>query len=248
MRLICLGAAALLAASAGTASAQSSRVELDHVYIVVQPGAEAEVAALRTAGFSVSREAMRHEGQGTASLAVVFQNMYLELLWVDSTVAVAADQSVDDYRRAEAWRATGASPFGVGLRKNADTVTLAAPAQRHYAEWMQQGTAIEIFTQPQEMDAFKLFVVPSYMALPAWIADVKERFPELLAHANGAARVTNVEVHGAARHRPSAVTMLPIPSFRFVESEAPLVTIEVDGGTRQTIVDFRPALPLLLRQ
>jgi hypothetical protein len=66
--------------------AQKPRVELDHVYIVVQPGAAAETAALRSAGLTVSSRVAKHDGQGTASVAVFFENAYLELIWVDTAV------------------------------------------------------------------------------------------------------------------------------------------------------------------
>lgn len=53
-------------------------VELDHVFIVVPARSGPEVAALRAAGFFIDTASTRHAGPGTASVAVFFENAYLE--------------------------------------------------------------------------------------------------------------------------------------------------------------------------
>jgi hypothetical protein len=52
-------------------AAQAQRVELDHVFIVVQPGAVAEIAALQSAGLTVASRMAKHPGQGTAGAALL---------------------------------------------------------------------------------------------------------------------------------------------------------------------------------
>jgi hypothetical protein len=52
-----VGALVLLCSAAiHDSRAQTPRVELDHVFIVVTPGAEAEIAALHAAGLTVASE------------------------------------------------------------------------------------------------------------------------------------------------------------------------------------------------
>jgi Glyoxalase-like domain len=88
---------------------QSPRVELDHVFVVVQPVAAAEIAALEAAGFTVGSRVAKHPGQGTASRAVLFENAYLKLIWVDSSVAIDAEHTnvAQWFRDAAAWRTSG---------------------------------------------------------------------------------------------------------------------------------------------
>ena len=95
-----------LAATPVRLAAQDPRVELDHVFITVQSGAEAEISALRSAGFTVDSTVSRHEGQGTASVAVMFGHAYLELIWLDPTVPVEPqhEETAQWFRGAEAWR------------------------------------------------------------------------------------------------------------------------------------------------
>ena len=227
---------------------QTPRVAVDHIFVVVQPGGIAEAAALREAGFTVSDRPTRHDGQGTASVSALFQNMYLELLWVDSTVSLSPDNSADaeHFRKAADWRSSGASPFGVGLRKSADSVTLGVPGKSYSAPWMKPGTAIELLRQnPYELD---LFVVPGHMSLPQWIGVMAEKHPALLLHANGVGEVSAVTVHGSAKHRPGALEVLRLPSFTFSESDTPLLELEFDRGRKDQTVDLRPLLPILIRR
>src|SRR5262247_3550791 len=94
--------------------AQSPVLELDHIYVVVQPPASRAAETLRHAGLVVDTTIVTHEGEGTASMAAFFDNGYLELLWVDPAVSVDTAHLKDlaDFRRAAAWRDSGASPFG----------------------------------------------------------------------------------------------------------------------------------------
>jgi hypothetical protein len=104
-----LGTIALivLAAAAVPATAQS-RIELDHVWIMVSPNAPERVA-LERAGFQISPDLNRHDGQGTASITVEFENAYLELMWPDSTVSVAPGLE----RAAEKFR----QPYALALQR-----------------------------------------------------------------------------------------------------------------------------------
>jgi Glyoxalase-like domain len=101
-----LGASALiLLASTASPSLAQSRIEFDHVWIVVSPNAP-ERAALERAGFQISPDINRHDGQGTASLTVEFDNSYLELIWPDSTVTVSPglERAAEKFRQRMLWR------------------------------------------------------------------------------------------------------------------------------------------------
>jgi hypothetical protein len=69
----------LLAAAAVPAMAQS-RIEFDHVWIMVSPDAP-ERAALEHPGFQITPDVNRHDAQGTASITVEFENAYVARLY-----------------------------------------------------------------------------------------------------------------------------------------------------------------------
>src|SRR5690242_11099595 len=58
------------------ASAPTHSLALDHVWFATRSGALAERAALERAGFRIAPDINRHDGQGTASITVEFENGY----------------------------------------------------------------------------------------------------------------------------------------------------------------------------
>jgi hypothetical protein len=230
-------------------AANAPRVELDHVFVVVQPGAAAEVAALQSAGLTVALRVATHPGEGTASRAVFFENAYLELIWVDSSVAIDAEHASEArrFRDAAAWRTSGHSPFGFGLRRlPGDTAALPVPVKRESAEWLKPGTAYELLRQPGDAFAADFFVVPSSRSVPNWIASLRERCPDMLQHPGGGRKITRVRVYGPAKQHPIAFRALLPKPVEMVRAAKPLLELELDNGVRGERVDLRPVLPLVV--
>jgi hypothetical protein len=164
---------------------------------------------------------------------------------VDSTVAVSpeAAESAAELRRAAAWRSTGVSPFGVGLRKLRGPDDYGVPVRRDSAPWMERGSAILLLRQPSEPAALDVFVVPPYLSVPAWIRQVETQSSPLLAHPNGARCLGRIEMHRPARHVPLAARTLSIPGFGVHEARDPLLVLELDDGRSDVVRDRRPPMP-----
>ena len=230
-------------------AAPAPRVELDHVFVVVQPGAAAEIKALQSAGLTVASRVAKHDGQGTASRAVLFENAYLELIWVDPSVAIDAEHAsaAQWFREAAAWRTSGHSPFGLGLRRlPGDTAVLPVPVKRDSAEWLEPGTAYELLRQPGDSLAAEFFVVPASRSVPNWIASVQERTPQLLQHPGGGHKITRLRVHGPVEQHPIAFRLLLPKPVEMVRTAKPLLELELDNGVRGERVDLSPVLPLIV--
>jgi hypothetical protein len=226
--------------------AQAPVLELDHFYLLVPPGGVAEAQALRNAGLVVDTTVLRHDGEGTASMAAFFENAYLELFWVDSVVAVdsAHRKDVEDFQRGTAWQRTGASPFGIGLHVlSGSTADLRVPVR------IDSTTDVTyvLLRQPAESLAAALFVMPGDRAVPSWIARSRNRKPNLFAHPMGGRRITGIVIHGPAEQRPSAAD-LDLRLIRFQPDSRTYAVIEFDGGREGETRDLRPALPLVLRR
>lgn len=231
------------------ALAQAPRVELDHVYIVVSPGAASEMAALQFAGLTVDATPTKHEGEGTTSVAVLFENAYLELIWIDSSVAVDPEHAATAqwFRDASAWRTNGHSPFGLGLRRvPGDTAALPVPVERESAPWLEPGAAYELLHQPADSLATDFFVVPALAAVPTWVPRVQAKAPELLRHAGGGRTISLVRLHGPENQQPTAFHVLRPGSVEMLRASAPLLELQLDKGARGQRLDLRPTLPLLV--
>lgn len=241
--LLCLGVTPVPIVS------QTPRVELDHVFITVQPGAVAEMAALRSAGLTVDSLVARHDGQGTASVGVMFENAYLELIWVDSLVSVEPEHAATAqwFRDAAAWHTSGNSPFGLGLRRMpGDTAALPVPVELEYAEWLEPGAAYELLRQPADSISADFFVVPPVSSLLTWITRLRERSPEMLEHPGGDHEITLARVHGPPEHEPSAFRVLRPGRVEMVRASEPLLELHLASRGRRERVDLRPVLPLVV--
>ena len=234
----------------GPLLAQAPVLELDHVYIVIQPPASPAAEALRRAGLTVDTTVNRHEGQGTASIAAFFDNAYLELLWIDPGIPVDSAHRVDfdDFTRAARWPTSGASPFGVGLHfLTGASADLPVPARPLPAPHLGPTAFYLLLRQPQESLAADLFIMPAPAAVPSWISRYRDRRPDLFTHPSGARRVTRVVLHGSQANRPRAAD-LALEPVTFEPADTPYIMVEFDAGIQGRVWDLRPALPLVLHR
>jgi hypothetical protein len=192
----------------------------------------------------------RHDGEGTSSMAAFFENAYLELLWVDSSLALDSAHQTDaaDFRRAAAWPQTGASPFGLGLHFQTGTLAeLRIPVELDPIPDSHPPAYYVLLRQPSESLATDLFIMPADRAVTSWLTRYRTRRPDLFAHPLGVQRITRLVVRGPQPQRPGAAA-LDLRPVQFEEAAEPLLLLEFDGGQAGEAWDLRPALPLILRR
>jgi hypothetical protein len=226
----------------------TSPLTLDHVFVLVPPGASAARAALSNAGVTVDTAVSQHRGAGTASVSVRFENAYLELLWVDSSVTVVPEliARVDRYRAGTWGTGSVASPFGLGLRRAPKAPdSLPVPSRRYSAEWMTPGTWIDVIIPPVDsLPSPRVFVVPRDMGFDAWR---RYEAPELFRHPAGIRSLTSIRLvvpSGAWAELPPGFPV--VPGLTVAPGEEHIAELTLDGGREGRRVDLRPALPLVL--
>jgi hypothetical protein len=235
--------AAAPSSTPATAHPDAQPLLLDHVWIAVTPGAP-ERALLEEVGFRIAPTVNHHAGQGTSSVTVELGDEFLELIYPDDAVSVSPGLEVaaEKFRNKSAWRETGFSPFGIGVRR-----TAAAPASFPFetwkvtADWMPAGAAIEMLTPKEMPRAPSLFIPPPH---PGEVID-----PALSLHPNGARHLTAVRVVA-----PSADALPPAARYlgacrvaAFDLGPEWLVEVTLDDGKQRVQRDLRPELPLILR-
>ena len=226
-------------------------LELDHVFVWVTKGAP-EAQALQQAGLQLQPDTHPHTGQGTASKIFIFENVYLELIWIEDEQAAtknAARSGIDMLRRSR-WKQTGASPFGVGLhRKSAESGELPFPVRLYWAEWMKPDTTIEFAQTVSNATEPMYFVLPDYISIgsPAVQARLKETVKSS-PHQLGVSRLTDLRIITTSNRLTSTSEMLTRGGVVKVErGSAPLAQLTFDGGRQGKSVDLRPGLPLVLK-
>jgi len=240
--------------SIGSAFAAAPPLTLSHCWIVVTTGAP-ERTALEKAGFRIAPTVNRHDGQGTASVTVELLNGFLELIYPDPTVPVsrALQAGAEKFRLKSAWRQTGYSPIGIVFdRTPATPEQLPFATWRISADWMEQGTFIEMMT-PKEMPKAVSLSISSHAT------STRESENEMLArdpvqgamflHPNGARRLTELRVVA-----PSADGFPPAASYiaghgllKFDVGRHWLLDVTLDNSKQGVTKNLEPDLPMVIR-
>jgi hypothetical protein len=222
-------------------------LQLDHVLVWVTKGAP-EAKVLENAGLQILDGTHQHTAQGTASKVFLFENLYLELIWIDDEEAAAknaARTGIDMTARAQ-WRRTGASPFGVGLhRPFGQNSAIPFPVTQYWAEWMRPKTRIEFAETVTNKSEPMFFVVPDYISIgnPARQESLKTS-----KHRLGVSRLSNLKILTTGPKLTPTSKLLSKSGIMKVErGKAPLLELTFDGGGQKKSIDLRPQLPIVLR-
>jgi hypothetical protein len=218
----------------------ASVLSLSHAWIVVPTGAPQRVA-LEKAGFRIDPTVNRHDGQGTASITIEFENGFLELIYPDPAVPVseALKAGAEKFRLKSEWRTNGYSPIGIVFDRTAATPeAFPFSTWKISADWMEKGTFIEMLT-PREM--------PKAVSLS--ISSHAGRGSATVSHPNGTRRLTAMRVVAPAADRlpPAAQYIASQGLMRFDIGTEWLLDVTLDGARQRITKDFRPDLPLVVR-
>jgi hypothetical protein len=235
-------------ATAAVSATAASKLEFDHVWIMVSPNAP-ERAALVRAGLQISPDVNRHTGQGTASITVEFQNAFLELMWPDSTVPVAPglERVAEKFKQRMLWRTSGWCPIGIGFHRTTQAAdeTWPFPTWSTTAPWLPAGSAHVMLTPRDDTQSPSLFISPRTLE----DAHAQEVRASLYHHSMGVQRVTSIRLISPNTYQPieSLTYLQELHVIDLGRGEEWLVELTFDGGKNNKSQDLRPSLPLVLR-
>lgn len=200
-------------------------LRIDHVFCFVEPGFPEE-DELREAGFTVDfgRE---HPGQGTRNRLVLFDNAYLELIWVSDQAE--AEQNVLRLDR----RAFGPCPFGIGLQGR-----IADPLRRHMWPYELPGLpgGLWIYEPSTELDGPLVFVLErDTVSFPR----DRDFPPALFQHPAGARCIEQITVAGPEL---GSLDLAPIRGLMLEQAPRWSMRLRLDGSGSWRSADGRLAL------
>lgn len=219
-------------------------IELDHAFVLTAPGAP--VADRLVALGLVEGSPNTHPGMGTANRRFFFTNKMLELLFVVDEAETRSEPIVP----ARIWersrsRETGASPFGLCLRR-----TAGAGEPLPFETWSfrppfvgpNRDLPAAVGTAPEEP-----FVFVTSSAIPPSDYPPDRRQP--IDHPAGLRSVTDVRVtvRGVTNFSepPRALERLGIAAFQ--PGPEHLLELTFDQAAQGRSADLRPELPVVLR-
>jgi hypothetical protein len=230
---------ALLFQGAGTVQTdKGDGFELDHFFVAVA-GPEVGSKALEDAGFQLS-PSNPHPGQGTESQGILFENAYLELIWLTSAED-AASPPIQRTRLLERMQGSaGTCPFGIGLRPEAEgEANLPFDTWEYRPPYLPEGLFFMMGANSTQLSEPLTFFMP-------WL-----RGPGIppQSHPNGAKRVTRLELvmkeEVPESETLSALSRAGVASF--IAGPAYLMKVELDEGRAGRALDLRPEVPLLIQ-
>jgi len=211
------------------------RLEIDHVFMFIEPGGP-EIEALKRLGL---RETYRraHPGQGTANVCFAFDNLYLELLWLTNE-AEARNPAIERTRLWERsqWRRLGTCPFGIAVR--GDLASAGVPVWDYRPPYLPPDMGIAVATDSDDPMQPMLFVSPGREAPRDWPAERRAR----LQRDAGWGEARGLVLRLAAGVAPSAalVSLAAASGLTLQQGEAPAYGLTlnlagVDGSVASTL-------------
>jgi len=213
-------------------------LEIDHFFVAVS-GPESGSAELDAAGFQAG-PSNAHPGQGTASRGILFENAYLEMIWLTDRAEADSPQIKRTRLGVRADPPSGSCPFGIGLRRKGEQdVVLPFETWAYRPPYLPEGMSFQMSASSDQLGEPLVFFLP-WLSAPAWPA------PD---HGNGARRVTGLEIvleeQVLDSETISAFSGIDLVSFR--TGAAYFMDVELDRAESGHSLDLRPGVPLRIR-
>ncbi len=141
---------------------------IDHIFMLVEEDAP-EIAHLPTLGL-VETYRRVHLGQGTRNICYCFDNLYLEMLWVDNPEAARSPAIARTglYERS-LWRSNGTCPFGIAWRRSSIQPNASKPSTWAYEPpYLPPGMSIAVATDSDDPRQPMMFELPGSMPPLEW--------------------------------------------------------------------------------
>jgi hypothetical protein len=214
-------------------------IELDHFFILTQPGAPAgdRLVALGL----IEGTPNVHPGQGTANRRFFFANAMLELIYIrdgDEAAAGAAGR----LKLIERSRSAAASPFGLVFRSTASPTLSPAvppfPGWRYAADYLPDGSHFHIGENADRLDEPLCIVLPA--DFPARSHQPAPRDPFTT--------IDSIRISVPAMHSsPVLAAVSGVGPLSIATGERPLMELRFNESAAGQEKDLRPQLPLIIR-
>lgn len=212
---------------------------LDHLSMLVSANAP-EAQTLTALGLHDSGRVVPQGALGLSSRFFYFHNTYLELFWVHDLIA--AETSLNplgvEVQVRQAWRETGACPFGVMLQRQSTTpASLPFPTHPLHVQRLGQEIVFEFSAERWREPYYA--VVPDVLGFKASTVQPP--------HALGMKKLTQAKLVTQAENLSATAQLLVQAQVVVIElGQEPVMELTFDDGQQGQRLDVRPTLPLVL--
>jgi hypothetical protein len=218
---------------------RNSLLEIDHFFICVESAIAA--STLADLGLTSTVDVLRRPQQGTASRSIFFENIYLEMVWVEDAAAAqryALESGINFQSRAH----NSSSPFGIVMRQSLEMSHRPFDLLPHQ-QTADYSSALVNFASanlqsPQEP---LCFVVPDAVSLLSLLDRTSPIHQRLLDHEAGLKRLTQAKVTvDPTEQWTDSIRLLQQEQVIEVEpGRIPVLELSFDDRVQQKTIDLR---------
>jgi hypothetical protein len=140
-------------------------MEIDHVFMLVS----ADSPIIHSTGLIETYRRL-HQGQGTQNICFCFENLFLEMLWVNNQ-AEATREAIGRtklYERSKWLQDPTVNPFGIAWRKNQQPSQAEVPTWDFAPPYLPLGLVIPVATDSDDLSQPMMFQSPGHLAPAKW--------------------------------------------------------------------------------
>ncbi|PCI88020.1 MAG: glyoxalase-like domain protein [Hyphomicrobiales bacterium] len=218
-------------------------LKIDHLLICID--APEKMAKILTDFGLIEGESNSHFGQGTSNRRFYFNNIYLELLYLDDPEAAQSPltKPIKIFQRFLP-KTTNISPFAVCFYadnqiKNNDKFDI-----NKFKNWSYKP---KYLPSPLKIDILEAPISePMYFFLDFISSDSRKKHKKF-KHKTGFKNVTNIKYHTPHHHLDSDIkTYISEHNLlEYIANDTHIFHLEFDAGAQGKTHDFRPDLPLI---
>jgi hypothetical protein len=197
-------------------------MDIDHIFIFTDDKGK---VANELVAFGLTEGGSRvHYGQGTTNRTFVFDNFYLEIIWVHNKQEIKSDNVLPTglWTRAN-FKSNLTSPFGLCIDNTDETEELFIGALKYQPDYFPKGMTIDILNNNYNL------CLPLTVRLPFKRDRQKQSKP--LSHKNGIKSLTKAEFRFTAVNDMSFLDYFEKEAtLQFLQADDIWLTLTFDNG------------------
>lgn len=224
-------------------------LEIDRLFLCVEKKLEV-ISILQEFGLYCPNTIVQSDFQGTLSKIFFFENIYLEIIWLENGQSQSQLSTDINFSGRADWKRNKLSPFGIGLsRKQQNNQKLNLDSNLiddlviyddiYYSE-QNQKNALEPF----------IFILPDRLKYSNIFNPSVTEYNKYTDHPLGVKQITDIKIILQKGKRRDSRIITSLKNNNLLDISRgfePLLELTFDRGVKGQVLDARPTIPILLR-
>lgn len=223
-------------------------LEIDRLFLCVEKQLEV-ISILQEFGLYCPDTVVKSDLQGTLSKIFFFENLCLEVIWVNSRHPQSQLSKAINFSGRANWKQSKLSPFGIGLSKKQQNNKL--DIDPNLIDDLVIDHQIYYFEQNQKnfLEPF-VFLLPNRIKYSSIFNHNVAQFEKYTKHPLMVKKITDIKITAQTGKRRDSRIITTLKNNELLDISRgfePLLEITFDYGIKREILDARPTVPLVIK-